>query len=826
MKKKKSPLNRRILYELLGEWKKYSVIGILLILIISFVSGMYVANHSMLHTFKGGKEKYIIEDGHFELKEKVDKAFLNKLAKGQKVKSKLSPEMLFIKSKLKSALFNKKNKKKVKKIPVTIYENFYKDATEKRLNKDNGEAKKSVGTIRVYKKRNKINKGDLFKGRWAKKNDEIVIDRMHADNVHLKVNDTIKVNGLKYKIVGLGAFSDYQCLFEKPTDIMFDSIDFNVGMVTKKGFDRIKESIHYNYSYIYSKKPMNHKFKYPKDDIEKKKWSDNFIELLSENVFLSGNELVKFLPEYANQAIHFAEDDMGSDKAMGGVLLYIFTAVLGFIFAITLSSTINKEASVIGTLRAMGYTKHEILIHYMSMPVLVIIIASIIGNILGYTYMKEVVVSMYYNSYSLPMYKTTMSTEALVKTTIIPIIIMFIVNYSVIKSKLNISPLRFLRHEMRISKRKKTIRLPKWSFFSRFRLRVIFQNISGYVMLFIGITFIMILLSMSIGMPQTLDYCKRNANKMVIAKYQTVLRDYKKIDKNSINPFNPNMKPKTVMIDTKTKGKEKFQTLTLIRKGKRDEPIITYGVKKNSKYVKIPNLKDNDVYISRTYHEKFDVNVGDTILLKEKYSNKKYKFKVSGIYKYDAAIAMFMTNKTFNKRFHKEKGYFSGFFSNNKIKDLDKNDVLYTITKHDITKLTDQMDHSMGSYMAYYQVILVSVSVIIIYLITKLIIEKNENAISMIKIMGYKNKEIGLLYIVPTTVLFIVFELISMNIGIEVVSFLWKMVMQRVDGYFGFLIEIDGVIKMFLFVFIAYSIVSIMDFIRIKHVPMDKVLKE
>lgn len=793
--RKRNPLNKRVLYELLGDWRKYSIIGILLILIIGFVSGMYVANHSMILTFKGAKKKYRIEDGHFELKNKPNSEFLSSVEQGEKV-------------------------------PVTIFENFYKDVKEKRLKKDNGEAKTDIGTIRIYKIRDKFNKGDLLKGRWPKNNNEIAIDRMHADNVKIKLNEKIKVNDKKYKVVGLFSLSDYQCLFEKPTDIMFDAIGFDVGIVKAEEFDKIVGSIHYNYSYIYSTKPGNNKFKFSKNDKEKKKRSDNFLEILAKNTALSGNELKNFLPEYSNQAIHFAEEDLGSDKAMGGVLLYIFVAVLGFIFAITLSSTINKEASVIGTLRALGYTKREILFHYMSMPIAVIIIAAAIGNILGYTYFKNVIVSMYYNSYSLPTYKTYMSTEALWKTTIIPIVIMFVVNYIVIRSKLQISTIRFLRHEMRIIKRKKAIRLPNWKFFRRFRIRVMMQNATGYVMLFVGITFIMVLMSMSIGMPGTLEYCKKNAKKMVIAQYQTILRDYKKVDKKSANPLNPNLKYEKKIISTKTKGAEKFSTNTLIRKGKRDEPIISYGVQRNSKYVKIPKLKDKEVYISKTYHEKFNVNKGDTITLKEKYNNKKYKFKVTGIYKYDAAIAIFMTNKTFNKTFGNEKDAFSGFFSNRKIKDLDKDDILYTITIHDITKLTDQMDHSMGSYMKYYQVILVSVSVIIIYLITKLIIEKNENAISMIKIMGYKNGEIGRLYIVPTTLLVLIFELISMNIGKIVVTYLWKAVMQQVDGYFGFLLEPKGMIKMYLFVFISYSIVSIMDFIRIKKVPMDKVLKE
>ena len=69
-------------------------------------------------------------------------------------------------------------------------------------------------------------------------------------------------------------------------------------------------------------------------------------------------------------------------------MLYILVAVLAFIFAITISNTITKEASVIGTLRASGYTKGELIVHYMTMPVLVTLIAAIIGNVLDIQFSK------------------------------------------------------------------------------------------------------------------------------------------------------------------------------------------------------------------------------------------------------------------------------------------------------------------------------------------------------------------------------------------------------------------------------------------------------
>lgn len=47
IKKRKNPLARRIMRELAGDWKKYLVVSLFLILTIGFVSGMYVANGSM-----------------------------------------------------------------------------------------------------------------------------------------------------------------------------------------------------------------------------------------------------------------------------------------------------------------------------------------------------------------------------------------------------------------------------------------------------------------------------------------------------------------------------------------------------------------------------------------------------------------------------------------------------------------------------------------------------------------------------------------------------------------------------------------------------------
>lgn len=148
------------------------------------------------------------------------------------------------------------------------------------------------------------------------------------------------------------------------------------------------------------------------------------------------------MPQFQNQSICFTGDDMGSDRAMMVMLLYIVMAILAFVFGITISNTIRKEAGVIGTLRASGYTRRELIIHYMSLPVVITLIGALVGNILGYTLLKQVCAGMYYGSYSLPTYVTIV--EAFWMTTVVPVIIMLTINSGVTYYKLRLSPLKFI----------------------------------------------------------------------------------------------------------------------------------------------------------------------------------------------------------------------------------------------------------------------------------------------------------------------------------------------------------------------------------------------
>ena len=974
MKKKKikNPLIRRIPRELLGDWKKYLVVALFLILTIGFVSGMYVANESMLVAANEGVTKYKLEDGHFELDKKADETLLSAIETGtkadvkkyylDKAKKELDEKLDDEFEKEFTDKFNTEFEEKFKEefdsefqskfdeqfesmfkqqfdanfgaqfdiqfgaqvkqtllaqgldessadamlagaiaqakqngtyqsaydtaykeayqsaydtakkenyqsaydtaykeayqsahdeaydtaykeayeeaypeaydkawdkiveeiddkyadaeekyelndpdfteVPVKVYENFFRNEEEDYNN--DGEAE---GNIRVYAKNDNVDLACLLDGAFPEKADEIAIDRMHADNVGVKVGDEISVSGQRFKVVGLIAYVNYATLHEKSTDMMFDAIKFDVAMVTQEGFNSLHKTVHYAYTWNYVDTPA--------DEVEQKAKSDDFMKALLTQVVCDDKELEDYMPRYANPAINFATDDMGSDKAMGGVLLDILIVIIAFIFAVTISNTIVKEASTIGTLRASGYTRGELVRHYISMPVIVTLLAACVGNILGYTVFKNVVVGMYYNSYSLPTYQTVWNPDAFFKTTIIPVVLMLVVNLIVIIKMMRHTPLQFLRHDLKKTKRKKAMRLPKWSFLGRFRLRIMFQNVTNYLILFVGILFISIMLAMAVGMPETLDYYKSNVSDMMFTNYQYVLKSYENEDGD--------------IIITDNKDAEKFNMTSLQHKSDTlDEEISVYGIEDDSWYVKISNLsalKGNEAYISASYADKYSLSVGDTVVLDEKYENKQYEFEVAGIYDHSQALAVFLSNEQYCEIFDMDSDAFTGYLSDSEITDIDEDEIATVITEHDITKMCDQLDHSMGSYMTYFQYLCILLSAVLIYLLTKLIIEKNENAISMTKILGYENREIASLYLLSTTIVLVVIDVVSVILGVVIMKAVWRIMLFSYSGWYAFRISTMGYVKMFLFILIGYLLVMVLDFRRIKRIPMDQALK-
>lgn len=747
----KNPLNKRLPRDMKHNFGRYFVIFMFLTLTIGLISGYLVANTSMQIAFKDSFKKYNIEDCNFEIPFKAEDSLIDTLEDED----------------------------------ITIYDNYY---VEEDALKDT--------TLRIYKVPTKVNKVSVLKGKKPLKDNEIALDRLYAVNNNIDVGDTIKINKKKFKVTGYVALSNYTAVFKKNSDMMFDANNFGVAIVTEEGFEDLNQKeIHYSYSYKFNDKHLT--------DKEKREKSKDIVKILSSNTIVTSYTL-----EENNQSIHFAGDDIGKDKSMMIWLLYILIFIMAFIFAVTIINTIDTEAVVIGTLLSSGYSRWELVRHYCKLPIIVSLVAAVIGNILGYSLFKGLMADLYYGSYSFPTYKTIWNAEAFILTTIVPIVIMIIINVVALSHKLAISPLKFLRHDLSKKKNKKALKLPNFKFKTRFRLRVIIQNISNYIVLFVGILFATFLLLFCLMMPTTIDKTKDSIKNSLISKYQYILK---------------------TQVETENKDAEKFATYSVEMNKKiysSDEGVTVYGLQNKSKYVDLDfDDNSNGVYICDGILKKYGVSVGDNIELKDSYNDKKYKFKVLGTYDYPASMAIFMDIDDFNKCFNHDKDYFNGYLSDSKIKDIDEVYIATIIKLSDMTNLCDQMTASMGSMFDMCTVVCGILYIVLMYLLTKVVIEKNSNSISMVKVFGFNDKEVSSFYLHATTIVVIVSLVISIPISEWLLSVLFKEIMKSMTGWFTMYIDATTYIKTFVIGIICYILINLRQVRKINKIPMEEALK-
>lgn len=754
----KNPLCRRIPKELKDDFGKYIVIFLFMVITTGMVSGFLVAGESMKQTYDQSFDKYNVEDGHFALN------------------SEATDDM----------------KKAIEDEGVTLYDMPYYDL-DMSIKKSDGESR----TLRIFEVRHEVNKMCTMKGSLPDRDDELAIDRMFAENNDIEIGDELEVGGRDYKVCGYVALSDYSTMFQNNNDTMFDATIFGVAVVTGTEFDRLPENGR-EWSYVWK-----YNDGMPDDEKKEKKLADDLLKTVYTQAMMNGITVDTFIPRYQNQAINFTGEDIGSDTEMMKWFEYIVIVILAFIFAVTISNTLTKEASVIGTLRASGYTKRELLIHYISLPVIVTFVASIVGNILGYTYFKDMGAQLYYDSYSLTKYETIWNADAFVLTTVVPLIIMLVVNLLVVNNKLKLSPLRFLRHDLSRSKRKKAVKLPHWKYMTRFKTRVILQNIPGYVVMLIGIYFAQVLMMFGLMLNPLLEHYQDDVLDNMLAAHQYVLDS---------------------QVETSVDSAETYCVKTLKTTGDIDDEIMVYGIHEDSRYFP-KKLKDGDVLVSDGYADKYRLSDGDEIKLKENYGDDIYKFKLTGSVKYPSTLAIFMTEDDFRQTFGLDEGYFTGYFSDEELTDISDH-VVSEITKDDLIKVSRQLKKSMGSM--FYIVIAFSLLMfmLLVYLLTKLIVERNTISISMVKILGYDGREIGKLYLSSTTIMVAVVTVIDILLSYVSLKVIYRaMLTEMLSGWLPIYMAPWIFPLMFVLSFACYLVIALMQMKKIKKIPMDEALK-
>lgn len=759
-KRIRNPLFKRPIRDLRRETGKYLALFLFLTMMIALTSGFLVADNSLRRAYDESFAKYGIEDGHFVLTEEADSNRLERLE--EKYEMRLHP--LFCKE----------------------------------------EVTDDDHTVRLFRERKEINKVCLMKGAMPQRKEEIAIDRLYAKNNDLAIGDPFVIAGQRYEISGLVALSDYSALFKSNADVMFDASRFAVAVTTDAGYERVGDG---REKYVYAWKNDGGR---SKEEVRKQE------EDLTKELAGTGM-LEDIVAQEHNQAIVFTGNDLGSDKMVMTIFLYVLIVVFAFIFAVTTRSTMEQEAATIGTLRASGYTRGELLRHYLILPIGVTLVAALVGNALGYTVLKKMMAELYYNSYSLTAYKTLWNADAFVRTTVVPVLMIALVNFVLIGGLLRNRPVDFMRRNLSRKKRSRAVKLPNWNFLTRIRIRIILQNLASYLIMVIGISMASILLIYGLALKPMLNEFHDDVMASKISSYQYVLK-----------------RP----AETEHEGAEKYGLRALVYHAEqKDEDITVYGIKEESRYLDrkeflaepLSGKKEKEapaVVVSDGYIEKYGLSIGDRIVLRDEHTKKSYAFTIKGSCHYAASLSVFVSDTRFNEIFGNPEGFYNGYFSDEKLTDLDEKAIATIITTNDLTAVSNQLIDSMGGMFLFIRTFAVLLYVIVIYLLSRQVLAKNESSIAMFKILGYSDREAGKLYNRATALVVLFGLLVSLPVSGWAMENLYHFAMFKINGWVCFRLVWWIYPTIFVLGASAYLVVSFLQMRRIRRIPMSRALKE
>ena len=371
---------------------------------------------------------------------------------------------------------------------------------------------------------------------------------------------------------------------------------------------------------------------------------------------------------------------------------------------------------------------------------------------------------------------------------------------------LSLPPLKFLRRDLKRGKQGRAVKLPRLNFRTRFYLRVMLQNRSTYLLLFAGIFLSsVIFLFGSLFLP-LLDQFKSQILDSEFCQYQYVLKD---------------------KAETKIPGAEKYAVMTL--ENERGEKITVYGVDKESRYLdmqKLAGLDGGQALFSNGYYEKYKIRDGDPIVLGEEFTSKKYAITAEGTYQYPASLCIFMNIDQFREMFDLDDDYYNGYFSDEELTDIRESDLATVITEEDLLTTSNQLEDSMGGAFTLFLIFSIIMFVLMIFLLAKLVTERNAYAISMLKILGYTNREAGSLYQSATGIVVVISLVLSGFLGLRMIRVIYQLLMQSFNGYMTFYAAPWGIPVLVGTGIACYGLVSMILMRRIRKIPMTHALKD
>lgn len=152
------------------------------------------------------------------------------------------------------------------------------------------------------------------------------------------------------------------------------------------------------------------------------------------------------------------------------------------------------------------------------------------------------------------------------------------------------------------------------------------------------------------------------------------------------------------------------------------------------------------VTISSSISYKFGLKVGDVLTLKDEENNRLYAFEIKAITQYSPSFMVFMPYDRALELFGEQDDFYNVVFSDHEL-DIEKGRLYSTTTKADVEKAAGIFSDQMRGMIVTLGGVSAVIFAIVLYLMMKVMIDRSSFSIALIKIFGYRNKELKRMYL-------------------------------------------------------------------------------
>lgn len=648
--------------------------------------------------------------------------------------------------------------------------------------------------IRVFSENTKVNIPAIIEGK-ALRGGDMLIDPAFAKANKLKIGDNIKMFDKVFKISGFMSLPNYIYPLKSEGDILADPNNFGVAVIGKSDFGSMSRG-----NSFYSIK-----FNGDKNSIENS--MDQFKDFLrSENI-----NITSWMNASVNLRITFVQTKLNGINQISSSFPAAILVLSCILAGIVMWRLLKKESAIIGTLYALGYKKKQIQNHYLRYPLFISLMGGITGTILG-TLTLRPMINFMVTYFNMPVGDVSFNMMYIVISILMPIVFLGVSGYFVVNKALNRTPLELMRggcENNKVGFIERKLNIDRFRFATKFKLREQLRSIPRSIFLLLGVAIASMLLLVGFAAKSSLDYVmKEGFQQSFKYNYQYV--------------FN------TIQYGAPAKG-EAFSEGIFQLKSNEKISIAVYGVSPSSEYITFKDksgksLTTDRVIVTRPLADKLNAKPGDTVKIVGRADSKEYSITVDSIAETYIGNNIYMPLSHFNTMLNYPSGSFFGLWSKDKLY-IPENQLLSQLSTDDmkgaINTMTQPIQAAVGT-MAFLSFI---IGLIVIFVVTSMIIEENKENISLMKILGYRKREVNSMILNSSSLLVIAGYFLGLPLLFASLGAMLKSLTKEMSIALPLRIGLGYLVIGFAVIYITYEVSKALSRRKINSISMNEILK-